>query len=121
MITSQRFFLLTSINTFVITHDYPLSSKSQLDFSMLLSQAFFISYAILFISVLTLGLTTYKTHAIFGMRVIHTHMQIILVPMSLGSNLVSRHRPPIITGSVSQYRQYFYQSQGTPNSKWSEL
>ena len=31
--------------------------------------------------------------------------------MSLGSNLVSRHPPPIITGSVSQYRQYFYQSQ----------
>ena len=68
MITSQRFFLLTNINTFVITHDYPLSSKSQPDFSILLSQAFFISYAILFISVLTLGLAAYETHAIFGMR-----------------------------------------------------
>lgn len=63
MITSQRFFLLTNINTFVITHD-----QSQPYFSILLSQAFFISYAILFISVLTLGLATYRTHAIFGMR-----------------------------------------------------
>ena len=59
--------LLKNINTFVITHDYLLSSKSQPNFSTLSSQAFFISYALLFIFVLTLGLATYETHAIFSM------------------------------------------------------
>ena len=98
--------LLKNINTFVITHDYPLSSKSQPNFYTLLSQAFFISYAILFIFVLTLGLATYETHAIFSMWAdSYTHAN-HSGPDVFKQQPSIQYLPPITTGSVSQYRQY---------------